>query len=175
MSSFDLKRRVLCSVFVALPLAGCAGARMGGASDADLESARSEALHGATLFHEQCATCHGERGEGRGAAPSILGDGALPRYQRAGSLDAYATQPGLQQAPASAAAPAEGRPELASALDLHGYLVGHMPQVAQGQRLSSDDYWAVVTFMLLAHGADVPDEGIVSANAARVKIERQHP
>jgi mono/diheme cytochrome c family protein len=166
-------RRVLYSALVALPLAACAGAHMG-ASDADLESARSQSMHGGTLFHEQCATCHGERGEGRGEAPSILGEGALPRYQCTGSLDAYATHPGLQHAPAGGTA-AGGRPELASALDLHGYLVGHMPQVAQGKRLSSDDYWAVVKFMLLAHGADVPDEGIAGANAASVKIERQRP
>ena len=174
MSSFDIGHRGLYTLLVALPLAACAGGRMG-ANDADLESAKSQAVPGARLFHEQCATCHGERGEGRGAAPSILGDGALPRHQRSGSLDSYATQPGLQQAPASGAASEGGRPELASALDLHRYLVGHMPQVAQGQRLSSDDYWAIVNFMLLAHGADVPDEGIVSANAASVKIATQHP
>jgi hypothetical protein len=49
-----------------------------------------------------------------------------------------------------------------------------MPQVAQGERMSSEEYWAVVNFMLLAHGADVPDEGIASMNAASVKIERTH-
>lgn len=49
-----------------------------------------------------------------------------------------------------------------------------MPHVAQGQRLSDDDYWALVNFMLLAHGARVPDEGVASANAASVRLERAH-
>lgn len=167
-------RQVVLSMLAGSALAACAAVQIG-ASDADLESARSRALHGATVFHEQCATCHGQRGEGRGAAPSILGAGALPRYQRAGTLDTYATEPGAQQAPAAAATPTRGRPELASALDLHSYLAGHMPQVAQGQRLTSDDYWAVVNFMLLAHGASVPEEGVASANAANVRLERSHP
>jgi cytochrome c len=168
------RARVTASLLAASTLAACAAAQLG-ASDADLASARSRALHGAGIFQERCATCHGERGEGRGAAPPILGDGALLRYQRPGAIDAYASEPGLQQAPAGAWSPAQRRPELASALDLHGYLVDHMPHVAQGPRLSDDDYWAIVNFMLLAHGASVPDEGVASANAASVRLERAHP
>jgi mono/diheme cytochrome c family protein len=159
-------------VFPVMALVGCSVAQLG-ASDADLESAKSQAFQGAVIFEEQCASCHGKRGEG-GAAPAILGRGALPRYPRADSVDPAAGQPAVQQVPSRAPTPEIGRPEFVSALSLERYLEYHMPKGVHGRTLSEDDYWAVVNFMLLAHGADVPSEGIASTNAASVKLERHH-
>ncbi len=35
-----------------------------------------------TVFTNECANCHGQRGEGLASAPPILGPGALPEYPR---------------------------------------------------------------------------------------------
>lgn len=141
-----------------------------GASDANLEKARSSAERGATLFETQCAACHGERGEGQGGTPAIIGPGALKRYPNEGSLAASTSassdgQRGALRPPG----PEHGRPEFVSAESLQGYLVHHMPKIKR-QPLSDEDYWSIVEFMLIAHGREVPPEGLSGSNGARVAI-----
>lgn len=36
--------------------------------------------------------------------------------------------------------------------------------------LSSEEYWAVLNFMLLSHGAAVPEGGVTEQNAASVTL-----
>lgn len=141
-----------------------------GASDADLERAKSSALRGASLFESQCSACHGERGEGRGSTPPIIGPGALKRYPNESSLGSSTSassdgQRGALRPPG----PEQGRPEFVSAENLQSYLVHHMPKIKR-EPLSDEDYWAVVEFMLIAHGRDVPAEGLSSRNGAKIAI-----
>jgi mono/diheme cytochrome c family protein len=152
-----------------LVLAGCA-VRSFGASDANLEQARSGASVGAGLYASQCAGCHGESGEGAGAVPAIMGAGALRRHPRADTL-AQTSHEGSdgQRGALRPGAPEQGRPEFVSAESLHGYLVYHMPKIKR-QPMTEEDYWAVVQFMLIAHGSDVPPEGVSEANGAQVAI-----
>ncbi len=44
------------------------------------------------------------------------------------------------------------------------------PAEAQRSALSAADYWAIVNFMLLAHGVELPPEGVTEANASSVKL-----
>jgi len=41
------------------------------------------------------------------------------------------------------------------------------------QPLTDQDYWAIVQFMLIAHGSTVPARGISPENAAQVAIAPQ--
>ena len=59
--------------------AGCAGGQLGAGSE-DLSAARAAFSEGASVFAQQCAGCHGGRGEGTERAPSVIGIGALPVY-----------------------------------------------------------------------------------------------
>jgi hypothetical protein len=68
------------------------------------------------------------------------------------------------------------RPELVTALDLRDHLQRHLAQLPREQataRVTSEaDYWAIVTFMLIAHDADVPQAGVTPDNAATTMIRR---
>jgi mono/diheme cytochrome c family protein len=149
--------------------AGCAVVAFG-ASDANLERARSQATYGSGVFERECADCHGPRGEGRGAAPPIMGQGALKRYPREdstfqASYSGHDGQEGARRAPP----PEFGRPEFVNAQGLQTYLVYHMPKIKK-QPLTEQDYWAVVNFILLGHGIEVPADGISKDNGSRVAI-----
>jgi cytochrome c5 len=45
-----------------------------------------------------------------------------------------------------------------TALDLHGYVAGHMPQLGKAE-LAPNDYWALVVFLVLASDRHVPEGG----------------
>ena len=64
-----------------LVLLGCAMTQMG-ATPADLARAQDQAAPGATTYAKECATCHGNRGEGLATAPALLGPGTLPEQPR---------------------------------------------------------------------------------------------
>ncbi len=68
------------------------------------------------------------------------------------------------------------RAEFVSALDLHNYLKLHMTTVkkpAGAIDLSDSDLLAVVNFVLIAHGSDVPAGEISLENASTVLIRPQ--
>jgi hypothetical protein len=44
------------------------------------------------------------------------------------------------------------------------------PSEEKRAALSPEDYWAIVTFMLFAHGVEVPPEGVTEANAGSVNL-----
>lgn len=157
---------------LAVVLGACSVVQFG-ASDTNLANARSRSEPGAQVFERSCATCHGSRGEGRGAVPPIMGPSALSRYPQESStvISHDPSSAGPPSQPASDLPPSaeSGRPELVTAANLHAYLSHHMPKLNRSE-LSPEDYWAVVTFMLIAHGSEVPKEGVNAENAARVPI-----
>jgi mono/diheme cytochrome c family protein len=146
------------------------GATQTGASDANLIQARSRSAPGSSNFTARCASCHGERGEGKAYAPSIIGAGSLPMYPRDASTSPTTTDPVQLQMQAQTRPPgAPSRGPLRTAKDLHDYLSQHHPD--EGTRsLTPADLWGVVTFMLVAHGSQVPEAGITPDNAASVAI-----
>jgi mono/diheme cytochrome c family protein len=56
-----------------------------------------------------------------------------------------------------------------TAFDLYEYVHGHMPKGRKAE-LSPKDYWAVVDFVVRANGEPVPESGLSSSNAARVRL-----
>jgi mono/diheme cytochrome c family protein len=153
---------------------GCGVTQMG-ATAADLARARDQAAAGATTFAGECAKCHGQRGEGLGGAPALLGRGALPEYPRnIGSsgdpsfIDAQQLQIEMQARPAGAA----WRDPFRNAQDLYSFTSTHMPKMHAGE-LKQGDYWAVVNFLLAAQGASLPTGGIGPANASSLPIPRR--
>jgi len=153
--------------------AACATTQYG-ATEANLATAKSSAPQGASLFAEQCVRCHGERGERSARVPRILGPGALPEYPRARNPN---TDPALSD-PALVQLQGQSRPEGApwrdpfrSAQDLYNYISQHMPELTEGDStLTADEYWAIVNFMLRAHGVPLPESGVTPANASSVKL-----
>jgi hypothetical protein len=153
---------------------GCAVTQMG-ATPAEIAQASGQAQKGADIFASVCAKCHGQRGEGMGNAPAILGAGALPEYPRdvVTTSDPAMSDPQLLQIQAqSRPAGAAWRDPFRNAQDLYGFVGTHMPKGQVGG-IKHADYWAVVTFMLAAQGAGVPSGGIGPANAATIQIPRR--
>jgi mono/diheme cytochrome c family protein len=73
-----------------LALAGCAaGAATRGAGDEALSQARRVAPRGARVYSQECAGCHGKRGEGLGSTPAVMGKSALARFRTATDLHDY--------------------------------------------------------------------------------------
>jgi mono/diheme cytochrome c family protein len=148
-----------------------------GASDADLAEANSRASQGAAVFERSCAGCHGPKGEGLAGAPAVIGINALPRYPRDQTgvqiyQDAAQRQRQNQQRVPGAAS----RIEFVSAKDLHDYIAVHVPNVRRpdgSTDVNDGEIWALVSFMLIAHGSEVPAGEISPANAADVLIRAQ--
>jgi mono/diheme cytochrome c family protein len=73
-----------------LALAACAaGAATRGAGDEALSQAKRVTPRGARVYTEECAGCHGKRGEGLGSTPALMGKSTLARFRTAGDLQDY--------------------------------------------------------------------------------------
>ena len=171
---FGFARRAF-SPFIALlaALGAACAATQFGATEANLTRARTMTRRGADLFAKECAECHGDRGEGLAQAPAVLGPGALPVYPRdsagAGSLAINdPEQLRIRQQTRPAGAP--WRDPFRTAQDLFGFLKTH-PAKKRAEWVAPDDYGALVTFMLAAHGSAVPADGINADNASSVTIQ----
>lgn len=152
---------------------GCATTHLGATAE-DLTHARAQFAPGATVFTNECATCHGQRGEGLASAGAILGPGALPEYPRnTGTGDPTITDPQLIQIAAQTRPQgAAWRDPFRNARDLYTFTTTHLPK-SRASELKQADYWAVVTFLLSAQGASLPPGGVDAANAASIPIPQR--
>jgi mono/diheme cytochrome c family protein len=153
---------------------GCAATQLG-ATPADLAQARGQSEQGANIFTSECAKCHGQRGEGIGSAPAILGPGSLPEYPRdsVSSSDPGVSDPQLLQLQMQARPSGSAwRDSFRTAQDLFNFTSTHMPKGRAGA-LKPPEHWAVVSFMLAAQGAKLPAGGISPANASSIQISRR--
>ena len=142
----------------------------GGALLLAFASACNATPAGASLFAGRCATCHGERGEGKAYAPATMGGGALPVYPRDNSSSPTTTDPVQLQMQAQSRPPgAPSRNAFHTAQDLFDYLSKHKPDQSL-QTLTPPDVWALVTFVLIAHGSQVPAGGVTPENASHISI-----
>lgn len=159
------------SIALGLLVVGCAATQLG-ATMADLSRARDQADRGATVFAGECANCHGQRGEGIGGVPDVMGPGALPEFprSRSASNDPALADPQLLQIEAQARpAGAAWRDPFRNAQDLYNFTSTQMPKREKG-KLKPDEYWAVVNFLLAAQGAVLPAGGVGPANAGSIPI-----
>jgi mono/diheme cytochrome c family protein len=169
MSSRSMSLLVLGGALLVAFASAC-NATPAGASDASLAQARDQASTGASLFAGRCASCHGERGEGKAYAPSTMGNGALPVYPHDNSSSPTTTDPVQLQMQAQSRPPgAPSRGAFHTAQDLFDYLSKHKPEQSL-QSLSPADVWALVTFVLIAHGRQVPPGGVTPENASHISI-----
>ena len=153
---------------------GCAAIQLG-ATPVELARARDQSDRGATLFASACANCHGQRGEGVGSVPDVLGPRALPEYPRdsSGSNDPSAGDPQLLQLEAQARpAGAASRDCFRNAQDVFNFISTRMPK-GHGGALKPDEYWAVVNFLLAAQGATKPTGDIGPTNATSIPLPRR--
>jgi cytochrome c553 len=153
---------------------GCASTQTG-ATPADLVRAHDQSGPGETMFANECARCHGNRGEGLASAPAILGPGALPEYPRStgGVGDPSAYDPQMIQIQAQTRpAGAAWRDPFRTAQDLYVFTSRHLPK-ARAAELKDGDYWAVVSFIVAAQGGNLPAGGIGPANAASIPIPKR--
>ncbi len=168
-----------CAFVITAAIAGACAATQYGATDANLARAKSASSAGATLFAEQCAGCHGARGESGTSAPRILGEGALPEYPRArnANADPASGDPETLRLQAqSRPAGAPWRDPFRTAKDLYTFVSKNMPPSEDKRSsLSTEDYFAIVSFMLVAHGVEVPPEGVTDKNAGSVKLSVRRP
>jgi mono/diheme cytochrome c family protein len=154
---------------LALTAAACS-VTPAGATDASLAKAHDQAAAGTSLFASRCASCHGERGEGKAYAPATMGNGALPVYPRDNSSSPTTTDPVQLQMLAQSRPPgAPSRGAFHTAQDLFDYLSKHKPDQSL-QTLAPPDTWASVTFVLIAHGSQVPAGGVTPENASHISI-----
>jgi mono/diheme cytochrome c family protein len=143
-----------------------------GATDANLAKAKSQASQGADVFARECASCHGERGEGLARAPAIIGFGALPLYPRDSASSPAFTDPAQLQIQAQSRPPGvASRDPFRTAQDLYNYVSTRMPlPKSRIGSLKPEEYWAIINFLLTAHGSKVPEGGVTPSNAGSVPI-----
>ena len=159
-------------------VAACASVPRG-ATDMNMAKARSGSDRGFSAFKQNCASCHGERGESVSSAPRIMGEGALPEYpaERNSSTDpAAGDQEWLRLQAQSRPAGAPWRDPFRTAQDLYNFVSKKMPLPAtKVGSLPAEHYWDIVNFMLLAHGVSLPTEGVNPGNAGSVKLQAAQP
>ncbi len=164
-------RATVLAALGALASLGC-GATPLGATEANY--AKASSLPGAAVFEQNCASCHGQRGEGLAQAPAVMGAGALPLYVRDPSTTSNPAFQDIaeQQRKQSLPPGADARGAFRTASDLFKYVSREMPRpLSKRGSLSPEDYWAVVNFILAGHGSALPAGGVTPANADSVLIK----
>lgn len=158
---------------LALALGACTATPLG-ATEPNLANAQQKAGPGGELFEKQCSACHGKRGEGLTNAPSVIGSGALQMYPRDESLSsnpAMGNNPQQQAQDTSRPPGVPSRDPFRTAQDVFAYVSTQMPlPKGRAGSLTAEEYWAITSFMLLAHGSAVPEGGLTPENAASVAI-----
>jgi S-disulfanyl-L-cysteine oxidoreductase SoxD len=118
---------------------------------APASSVKSQIARGAVVFGDNCATCHGDKGQGK-KAPPLVGPGALP----------------LNPRPDQKLRTMQFR----TAMDVAKFVTTNMPPDADDRRkIPESDYWAVLAFDLDANGVKLKDP-VSPANAGSIVL---HP
>ena len=144
-----------------------------GAPDTTLSTAKSQSGNGARLYALECAGCHGDRGQGGSGSPPVMGTGALPVYPRDSSTTSPTiTDPQQLQTMSQTRPPGVmSRDPFRNAQDLYNYVSKQMPlPKSKAGSLKPEEYWAIIDFMLRAHGTQVPDGGVTPANASSISL-----
>jgi cytochrome c len=131
--------------------AGCATTSPAPAATPAPTSFADQVALGATLYSQNCASCHGAAGQGD-KAPRVVGlkDGALP-------LDPPADRK-------------YRKAQFVTVADVATFTVANMPP-NKGGSLTGDQYWAILAFDLHANGIDLPAV-LTPAVAATLTIPR---
>lgn len=143
-------RSIAIAVFAG-SLAACASSTPP-ASTAPATTFSAQVAQGRVLYGENCASCHGDSGEGdRGPRVVGLAQGALP-------LDPPATRE-------------VRKTRFVTVADVATFVVSNMPPDAPGS-LSQEQYLAILAFDLKANGIDLGQEKLTLEKAAQLTIPR---
>lgn len=163
----------LAGIMVAVVSVGCAGPR--GATQQALARARANEAEGAKVYVDNCQICHGDIGQGGPGAPAIMGGSALPVRLRAKRSAVSRIQNQDPNSPERKAyeeslVPGSGEREqrmrFRNAKDIFTFLTEKHPPMSAS--LEPEQYWAVLTFVLDAHGTKIPPGGLNEKNAESV-------
>jgi mono/diheme cytochrome c family protein len=165
--------RLTCIAIAVVAMGACSVAPLGATPDG-LAKAQAGSPPGADAFLRECSRCHGKRGEGLAEAPPLIGSGALPLYPRDSASSISAFTPSTTSQTQQDVTRIPGQPKrhaFRTAQDVFEYVSTRMPlPTSRAGTLKPEEYWAIVNFVLLAHGAPVPAGGITASNATSVAI-----
>jgi cytochrome c len=113
--------------------------------------AEDQVAEGQKLFAKNCASCHGDAGEGSKKAPPVVGKDALP----------------LQPSPGAKVR----KNQFHTARDVLDFISKNMPAKKPGS-LKPEEYAAILAFDLKANGVDVTGKHIDAASAEKIVL---HP
>jgi cytochrome c len=150
-------RLVSWTFVLAMSGLGCGGAKSAGPTGPTAETTTAsasddgevQASRGATLYAANCASCHGDGGEGSAKSPPVVGKDALP-------LDPRPTQKYRKE-------------QFHTALDVAQFVVKTMPP-GDAAKLKESEYWDILAFDLKANGVDVKGKHIDATSAANIKL-----
>ena len=115
----------------------------GGGGDGNAQADR-----GTKLYADNCASCHGDKGEGSGGGPAVVGKDALPVDPPKGAKTRTM--------------------KFNTANDVFKYIKDQMPQDNPGG-LKDNEYWDILAFDLKANGVDV-SKGVDATKADALKL-----
>lgn len=103
-----------------------------------------------------------------------MGSGALPLYpdEQAAAGNPQLSNPGqVRTQRLTQVSGAAARDPFQTSADVYRYISTRMPKPSRNAgTLSKEEYWALLNFMMISHGLDVPEGGINESNAAQVTI-----
>jgi mono/diheme cytochrome c family protein len=122
-----------------------------GAGGAEPATFAEQATVGQKLYGENCASCHGDAGEGNAKVPRVVGldKGALPLEGRPGS---------------------SRKVQFKTAADVGGWAAQNMPP-NKGGSLKEWEYWAIIAFDLKANGVTL-DKKVDASSAKDVVLHK---
>jgi S-disulfanyl-L-cysteine oxidoreductase SoxD len=141
----------LTLVSMVFAVGACATTSSSAPSSAAATSFAEQVVTGGTLYAHNCASCHGDSGQGD-KAPRLVGlkEGALP-------LDPPADRQYRKE-------------QFVTVADVANFAVAYMPPKKAGT-LTPDQYWAIIAFDVHANGIDLPVP-LTPAFASKLKIPR---
>jgi cytochrome c len=142
-----MQRTFMAVAVISFTAAGCGSTPQPAAT-----TFAEQVAQGQSLFAANCATCHGDAGQGTSKAPAVVGlsTGALP-------LDPPATAK-------------VRKTQFVTVADVATFVVANMPASAPGS-LTMDEYWAILAFDLSANGITLM-QPLTPALAATLTIPR---
>jgi mono/diheme cytochrome c family protein len=146
-----MRTTTLLGVLSTCVLVACGGgAAEQGATTAPAAGGGDQIATGQGLYAENCASCHGAGGEGKGNTPPVVGKGALPLDPRPGSKRAIPFK---------------------TVADVGGWVKANMPPKGAGS-LDDGQYWAILAFDLKANGVDLGGKQLDAPLAQTLVIPR---
>lgn len=117
----------------------------------EFATADAQIAHGIKVYTNNCASCHGDAGQGTDKAPFLVGEGAFEDFHTALDVAVFVTK---NMPPKNTKAVSTSERDFFSVR-------------AQQPKLTDRDYWAVLAFALSANGVQLA-EPVTPQNAADI-------